>query len=56
MLQDDVDQVAYEPDDGIFELRRDGLGKILAGMLYDSADSLKIKEESDFDQILAAVS
>ncbi|KAI8244329.1 hypothetical protein K4K56_011975 [Colletotrichum sp. SAR 10_98] len=49
VLQDDVDQVAYDPDDGIFELRRDGLEEILAGMLYDLTDGLKIKEESDSD-------
>ncbi|KAJ0342793.1 hypothetical protein KNSL1_010539 [Colletotrichum chrysophilum] len=49
VLQDDVDQVAYDPDDGIFELRRDGLEETLAGMLYDLTDGLKIKEESDSD-------
>ncbi|KAF0329983.1 hypothetical protein K4K61_005583 [Colletotrichum sp. SAR11_59] len=49
VLQNDVDQVAYDPDDGIFELRRDGLEETLAGMLYDLTDGLKIKEESDAD-------
>ncbi|KAF4846401.1 hypothetical protein CGCSCA4_v006039 [Colletotrichum siamense] len=49
VLQDDVDQVAYDPDDGIFELRRDGLEETLAGMLYDLTDGLKIQEESDSD-------
>ncbi|KAF4903204.1 hypothetical protein CGCVW01_v013150 [Colletotrichum viniferum] len=49
VLQDDVDQVAYDPDDGIFELRRDGLEETLAGMLYDLTDGLKIKEEWDSD-------
>ncbi|EQB46124.1 hypothetical protein CGLO_14872 [Colletotrichum gloeosporioides Cg-14] len=49
VLQDDVDQVAYDPDDGIFELRRDGLEETLAGMLYDLTDGLKIKRESDSD-------
>ncbi|KAH0430101.1 hypothetical protein CcaCcLH18_08047 [Colletotrichum camelliae] len=48
-LQDDVDQVAYDPDDGVFELRRDGLEETLAGILYDLTDGLKVKEESDSD-------
>ncbi|KAF5520711.1 hypothetical protein CGCA056_v008219 [Colletotrichum aenigma] len=48
-LQDDVDQVAYDPDDGIFELRHDGLEENLAGMLYDLTAGLKIKEDSDSD-------
>ncbi|KAF3798751.1 hypothetical protein GCG54_00008206 [Colletotrichum gloeosporioides] len=49
VLQDDVDQVAYDLDDGIFELRRDDLEETLAGMLYDLTDGLNIKEESDSD-------